>query len=104
MAIDSGTWINVGFYIYVSIAFAILALGFNLQWGYTGLFNAGIAGFFLVGAYTAAFAITPPTPPSIGYPGRLAGFSCPLPVGAVLAMVACVVDTALLPVRSRRRR
>ena len=56
MAIDSGTWINVGFYIYVSIAFAILAVGFNLQWGYTGLFNAGIAGFFLIGAYTAAFA------------------------------------------------
>jgi len=104
MAIDSGTWINVGFYIYVSIAFAILALGFNLQWGYTGLFNAGIAGFFLIGAYTAAFAITPPTPPSIGYPGHLGGFSFPLPVGAVLAMVASGAVAALVALPTVRLR
>src|SRR5438552_13729408 len=99
MAIDSVTWINVGFYIYVSIAFAILALGFNLQWGYTGLFNAGIAGFFLIGAFTAAFAITPPTPPSFGYPGHLGGFSFSLPVGAVLSMgdSGTVADFVALP-------
>ena len=34
--------------------YAILALGLNVQWGFTGLFNAGIAGFFGIGAYTAA--------------------------------------------------
>lgn len=32
--------------------YALLALGLNIQWGFTGLFNAGIAGFFAVGAYT----------------------------------------------------
>ena len=32
--------------------YAILALGLNIQWGFTGLFNAGIAGFFVIGAYT----------------------------------------------------
>ena len=26
--------------------YALLALGLNIQWGLTGLFNAGIAGFF----------------------------------------------------------
>ena len=26
--------------------YALLALGLNIQWGFTGLFNAGIAGFF----------------------------------------------------------
>ena len=31
---------------------AILALGLNLQWGHTGLFNAGVAAFVGVGAYT----------------------------------------------------
>src|SRR5437879_8466564 len=98
MAIDSGTWINVGFYIYVSIAFAILAVGFNLQWGYTGLFNAGIAGFFLIGAYTAAIAITPPTPPSTGYPGHLGGFHLPLPVEALLAMAMSASAAALVEV------
>src|SRR5205823_11372452 len=104
MAIDTGILINVGFFVYVSIVFAILALGFNLQWGYTGLFNAGIAGFFLVGAYTAAFAITPPTPPSIGYPGHLGGFSFPLPVGAVLAMVASGAGAALVALPTVRLR
>lgn len=34
--------------------FAILAIGLNVQWGYTGVFNFGIAGFFMVGAYTGA--------------------------------------------------
>lgn len=30
--------------------FAIFALGLNVQWGYTGLFNIGVAGFFAIGA------------------------------------------------------
>ncbi|UCH87786.1 MAG: branched-chain amino acid ABC transporter permease [Dehalococcoidia bacterium] len=34
--------------------FAVITLGLNVQWGYTGVFNFGIAGFFMVGAYTAA--------------------------------------------------
>src|SRR5207244_11255373 len=104
MAFDPLFLINVGFYISFAIVFALLAVGFNLQWGYTGLFNAGIAGFFLIGAYTAAFAITPPTPPSIGYPGHLGGFSLPLPVGAVLAMVASGAIAALVALPTVRLR
>src|SRR5881628_2317853 len=89
MAIDTGTLTNIGFYVFVSIMFAMLALGFNLQWGYTGLFNAGIAGFFLIGAYTCAIAITAPAPPVPGgLPGHLGAFSLPSPVGAALAMLA----------------
>jgi branched-chain amino acid transport system permease protein len=42
-----------GFAILVAI-FAILALGLNVQWGYTGIFNFGVVAFFMVGAYTAA--------------------------------------------------
>lgn len=30
----------------------VVALGLNLQWGHTGLFNAGVAAFVGVGAYT----------------------------------------------------
>jgi len=65
MAIDTGLLTNIGFYVSIAIVFSVLALGFNLQWGYTGLFNAGIAGFFLVGAYVTAIAITPLSPPII---------------------------------------
>jgi len=42
-----------GFAILVAI-FAILALGLNVQWGYTGIFNFGVVAFFMVGAYAAA--------------------------------------------------
>jgi len=29
--------------------YAVFALGLNVHWGYTGLFNIGIAGFFALG-------------------------------------------------------
>ena len=62
--------------------FAVLALGLNVQWGFTGLFNAGIAGFFAIGAYTSAILTTDPTP------ARLGGFALPVPLGWLAAMVA----------------
>ncbi len=48
----------VGFFIMVGI-YGIFSLGLNVQWGFTGLFNAGIAGFFALGAYTTALLTTP---------------------------------------------
>ena len=44
--------------------YAVFCLGLNIQWGYTGLFNIGIAGFFCIGAYTSAM-ITLPAPTGI---------------------------------------
>jgi len=46
--------------------YAILTLGLNVQWGFTGLFNAGIAGFFGIGAYTTALLTTSPSARHIG--------------------------------------
>lgn len=46
--------------------FAVLTLGLNLQWGFTGLFNVGIAGFFAIGAYTTAFLTKAPSPEHLG--------------------------------------
>ncbi|MEE8386775.1 MAG: branched-chain amino acid ABC transporter permease [Dehalococcoidia bacterium] len=40
--------------------YAIFVLALNVQWGYTGVFNFGVAAFFLVGAYTAAIVAKPP--------------------------------------------
>ena len=48
---------SIGFAIVAGI-YAIFALGLNVHWGYTGLFNIGIAGFFALGAYTAALLTT----------------------------------------------
>ena len=49
---------------------AILALALNLQWGQTGLFNAGIAAFWGIGAYVAAMVVTDPLIATTGTPGH----------------------------------
>ena len=42
------------FFLVFATVFAIIVLGLNLQWGFTGLFNVGVAGFVAIGAYTFA--------------------------------------------------
>lgn len=39
---------------------AIMALGVNIQWGYAGLFNAGIVGFAALGGLAAVLTSMPP--------------------------------------------
>lgn len=60
--------------------YAILSLGLNVQWGFTGLFNIGVAAFFSVGAYTSAILTTPLSPNHLG------GFDLPIVVGLLAAM------------------
>lgn len=38
---------------------AIVALGVNIQWGYAGLFNVGVAGFFAMGGLAVVLASMP---------------------------------------------
>ena len=40
---------------------ACVCLGLNVQWGQTGLFNVGVAGFVAIGAYASAILTTPPS-------------------------------------------
>lgn len=61
--------------------YAILVLGLNIQWGFTGLFNAGVAGFIAVGAYTQALLTTPVSARHIG------GIELPIPLAMILAMI-----------------
>jgi len=50
------------FFACVVLILGIIALGLNLQWGYTGLFNAGVVGFYAIGAYTHAVLTALPRP------------------------------------------
>jgi branched-chain amino acid transport system permease protein len=61
--------------------YAVLALGLNIQWGFTGLFNAGIGGFLAIGAYVSAILTTAPSASHLG------GFGLPIPIGLFWAMV-----------------
>ncbi|MCP5080877.1 MAG: branched-chain amino acid ABC transporter permease [Alphaproteobacteria bacterium] len=70
--------------------YAVLTLGLNVQWGFAGLFNAGIAGFFGIGAYTTAILTTSATHRHIG------GFEMPYIVGFLAAMLICGVIAYLV--------
>jgi branched-chain amino acid transport system permease protein len=70
--------------------FAVFALGLNIQWGYTGLFNIGIAGFFCIGAYTSAMITTPmPTGVYAQYVHQIFGLNLPFILGLLGAALVC---------------
>jgi len=72
--------------------YALLALGLNAQWGFAGLFNAGIAGFAAVGAYTYAILTTAESPLHYG------GLGLPLIVGELAAMAVAGVIAGIIGV------
>jgi len=63
------------FFLTMALTFAIICLGLNVQWGQTGLFNVGVAGFVAVGAYVSALMTTPDDA------ARLGGFGLPIAAG-----------------------
>jgi neutral amino acid transport system permease protein len=65
----------------VTAAFALAAIGVNIQFGYTGLLNIGQAGFMLLGAYGVAITIQ---------------FGGPLWLGVLIAIVAAVLFALVL--------
>jgi len=77
--------------------YAVFCLGLNIQWGYTGLFNIGIAGFFCVGAYTSAL-ITLPAPEGIyaKYVHQLFGWNLPFICGLLGAALICGIVAFLI--------
>jgi len=83
---DTGTLLYLISLLTLGGLYAVLTLGLNLQWGFAGLFNAGIAGFFAVGAYATSILTTPESPYHLG------GYSLPIPLG----LLAGVLLSALL--------
>jgi branched-chain amino acid transport system permease protein len=86
------------FFLILALIFGISVLGLNLQWGYTGLFNAGVAGFTAIGAYTMAILTGPSRDAVFG------GFELPFVIGLIGAMiasgiVAIIVGLATLKLR-----
>jgi branched-chain amino acid transport system permease protein len=77
---------------FLTAVYAMLVLALNLHWGYTGLFNIGVAGFMAVGVYTMGILANAPSasPP---------GFGLPLPIAIIGGVVAAgiVGGIAALP-------
>ena len=80
-----GIFLYTVFLLTMGGIYAVLALGLNIQWGFTGLFNAGVAGFFAIGAYVSAILT------SVASTRHLGGFGLNIPVGICAAMIASAI-------------
>ncbi|WP_373505513.1 branched-chain amino acid ABC transporter permease [Aestuariivirga sp.] len=88
----------IAFFLTVALTYGIMCLGLNVQWGQTGLFNVGVAGFVAIGAYVSAIMTTPDDP------NRFGGFDLPIIAGWIGgALAAAIVSflVGLLTVRLR---
>jgi len=86
------------FFLVFATVFSVIVLGLNLQWGFTGLFNVGVAGFVAIGAYTSALLTTPEAA------GRVGGLGWPVAFGWLGAMVASGVAGLLVGLATLRLR
>ena len=86
------------FFLCLALIFAVVCLGLNLQWGFAGLFNVGVVGFFAVGAYAVAILCSPPAADRVG------GFDLPVPLGLVAAMAAAGVTALVVGIPTLRLR
>jgi len=86
------------FFLIQALIYSVVSLGLNLQWGYTGLFNIGVAGFFLIGSYTFAILCGP------HYATHLGGFGLPWTVGLVAAIVLSALGGLIVGLPTLRLR
>ena len=70
--------------------YAIITLGYNLQWGYTGLFNLSIFGLAAAGGYTSVI-IT-----GTSAAGRIGGFGLPFIFGLLGAAIVAGIIGGLI--------
>jgi branched-chain amino acid transport system permease protein len=77
--------------------YAIFSMALNVHWGYTGLLNFGIAGFFAVGAYTSAlFTAKMPTGALAIYVKQAFGFNLPFLAGVLIGAVVSALIAVLI--------
>jgi branched-chain amino acid transport system permease protein len=94
----TGIFSYLVFFACIVLVLGILTLGLNLQWGFTGLFNAGIAGFYAIGAYTHAILTAAPQPNYLGNLGW------PWITGVLAAMAATALAAWLIGMLTIRLR
>jgi len=94
----SGVEAYLVFFLCQALIFGLVCLGLNLQWGFAGLFNVGVVGFFAVGAYAVAILCGPAAAERVG------GFDVPVPLGFLGAMLAAGLAALLIGLPTLRLR
>jgi branched-chain amino acid transport system permease protein len=103
--LPAGTISYVVSFVTMASIYSVLSLGLNVHWGYTGLFNIGIAAFFAVGAFTSALVTTaPPAGAFAAFSQQWFGLSAPflagvLAAGLVSGVLALLVGIPTLKLR-----
>jgi branched-chain amino acid transport system permease protein len=83
------------FFLTLAGIYAVMSLGLNVQWGFSGQFNIGIAGFWAVGSYTAAILTSSPSAFNLG------GFGLHFVIGLlVAALLALLVGLLCVNLRT----
>jgi branched-chain amino acid transport system permease protein len=77
----------------IALIYAMLTMGLNVHYGYTGLLNFGHVAFFAAGAYTSALLTMPPPGPGANYTVAL---SLPMPWALPVSLVAAALVGGLL--------
>jgi branched-chain amino acid transport system permease protein len=90
--------IYAAFFLVAALSYGIMCLGLNLQWGQTGLFNVGVAGFVAIGAYTSALLTTPEAV------GRIGGFGLPIWIGWLAGSAAASLAALIIGIITLRLR
>jgi branched-chain amino acid transport system permease protein len=86
----TGIFSYLVFFACIVLLLGLVTLGLNLQWGFTGLFNAGVAGFYAIGAYTHAILTAAPQLNFLG------NFGMPWIVGVMAAMATTALAAWLI--------
>lgn len=100
MTADVTGWLTYGAnFAMLALIQGVICLGLNLQWGRTGLFNVGVAGFVAVGAYSAALVTTALLPGTLHWGGAdiLIGL---MAAGLVTALLSALVGALTLRLRT----
>lgn len=76
-----------------AVAYALIALGLNVQWGYGGLFNFGVMGFLMLGGYATVLVAYPVNAEFWGSegPAMLGRAALAAAIGAVLILATTQV-------------
>ncbi len=93
-----GIFMGMPFTVRLSVeaaAFALIALGLNIQWGYGGLFNFGVMGFIMVGGFAVTF---------VSMPLNMAFWDSEGPVLLLRALIAAGIGIAMIMGANRLHR
>ncbi|HVL20964.1 MAG TPA: branched-chain amino acid ABC transporter permease [Amaricoccus sp.] len=80
-------WVVALTILQLCLVSALMALGANMQWGYAGLFNAGIMGFAALGGVAVVLVSMPPVAGALGAGGWNLGLAA---LALVLTLAAAL--------------